>query len=62
MTPPPVHSKVYAWYKNDEPFIGFIGSANYTQKAFGTNQREVMTSSDARDGFNYFESLCKDTI
>lgn len=61
-TAPPVHSKVYAWYKDDEPFIGFVGSANYTQKAFGTNQREVMISSDARDSFNYFESLSGDTI
>ena len=37
---PPVHSKVYAWYKDQAPICGFIGSANYTQLAFGKNQRE----------------------
>ncbi len=31
---PPVHSKVYSWYKDDRPIVGFAGSANYSQFGF----------------------------
>jgi len=59
---PPVHSKIYAWFKNDKPVCGFVGSANYTQSAFGKNQREVMTESDPLQGFEYFQKLIRQTI
>lgn len=59
---PPVHSKVYAWFKDDKPFFGFAGSANYTQTAFLNNQRESMTECDAELCFDYFKSLCDETI
>ena len=26
---PPVHAKVYSWFRDDKPCIGFLGSANY---------------------------------
>jgi hypothetical protein len=58
----PVHSKVYAWYKDDNPIGGFTGSANYTQKAFGNAQREAMSESDPGEGLEYFQSLISDTI
>jgi len=59
---PPVHSKVYSWYKDEQPICGFIGSANYSQKAFGKNQREVMTVADAEQGLNYFQELVPQSI
>lgn len=59
---PPVHSKIYAWFHNDQPICGFVGSANYTQTAFGTKQREVMTPSDAQEGLEYFQALIPQTI
>ncbi len=61
-TPPPVHSKVYAWFDGNKPIAGFMGSANYSQKAFSRNQRELMTSCSAVQGFDYFQSLSSDTI
>jgi hypothetical protein len=59
---PPVHSKVYAWYRDQQPVCGFIGSANYTQTAFGKNQREVMTLADAEQGLDYFQGLIPQSI
>jgi hypothetical protein len=59
---PPVHSKIYAWFKNENPFCGFVGSANYTQNAFGKNQREVMTESNPQQGLEYFQELIPQTI
>lgn len=59
---PPVHSKVYAWFRDNKPLAGFIGSANYTQRAFGRYQRETMSGMDAEQGFQYFNSLAADTI
>lgn len=60
--PPPVHSKVYIWLKDDKPVVGFSGSANYTQMAFGKRQREVLSVCDSVSGLKYFNSLLPDTI
>jgi len=59
---PPVHSKIYAWFNDDKPVCGFVGSANYTQTAFSKKQREVMTDSDPLKGFEYFQELISQTI
>ena len=59
---PPVHSKIYSWFCDDKPFCGFIGSANYTQTAFGKRQREVMATADPQKGFDYFQELVPQTI
>lgn len=56
-SPPSVHSKVYAWYKNDTPVCAFVGSANYSQNAFREKQLEVMQSSDPAECRKYFKSL-----
>lgn len=58
----PVHSKVYAWYRDDAPVCAFTGSANYTQKAFGKYQGEAMTASDPVKGLAYFNQLVPKTI
>ena len=39
---PYVHIKAYAWYKQNAPYKGFIGSANYTRQAFRGKQRECV--------------------
>ena len=62
MEHPPVHSKVYAWLRDGEPVAGFIGSANYSQKAFYHNQREAMEECSPEYGIDYYQELNKDTI
>ncbi len=62
MSPPAVHSKVYVWTKDDQPIFGFAGSANYTQNAFRSKQREAMASCDPKTAFDYFQHLLADTI
>lgn len=60
--PPAVHSKIYAWYKDEEPLCGYTGSANYTQTAFLKTQREVLAPCDAEAAFTYYNNLLEDTI
>lgn len=36
---PPVHSKVYSWFRDNNPIIGFAGSANYSQAGFFSAQQ-----------------------
>lgn len=58
----PVHTKMYAWYKDTQPIEGFSGSANYTQMAFVGRQREVLSSASAEDVKNYFDNILSDTV
>jgi hypothetical protein len=62
MEHPAVHSKVYVWKRDRKPIFGFAGSANYTQNAFRSKQREAMASCDPNVAFNYFQQLLSDTI
>ena len=59
---PPVHSKAYAWFQDERPISGFIGSANYTQNAFSKLQRELLIPCDPKLGLDYFQSLIADSI
>ncbi len=59
---PAVHSKVYAWYDNNIPKIGFVGSANYTQNAFSNSMRETLSSENPKLCFDYFKSLEGETV
>lgn len=59
---PPVHSKTYAWFNGKNPVVGYIGSANYTQTAFGNAQREAMNELDSSEGLLYYNRLIKETI
>lgn len=56
-----VHSKVYAWLRNDEPVRGFAGSANYTINAFRVN-RESLADCSGREASAYYDSLLCDAI
>ncbi len=53
--PPPVHAKVYIWFKEGEPIDAFIGSANYTQTALVGQQIEAMTRCDPKDSLVLFD-------
>jgi hypothetical protein len=60
---PPVHSKVYTWFKDDEPTRCFIGSANYSQLAFTRgNQSEILYEIDGKYGKNYIEKYLNNSI
>ena len=58
---PPVHSKVYAWYNDEQPGIGFAGSPNYTQAGF-LSMQEVLASIEPHEGKGYYESLLRRSI
>lgn len=58
----PVHSKLYIWLSQEQPFCAFAGSANFTQTAFSIRQREIMAECDAVMAFDYFNTLIDDTI
>lgn len=59
----PVHSKVYSWLQGDIPIKGFVGSANYSQKAFiGNLQREVATECSSLHAYEYYKSLIDGTL
>lgn len=62
MKNPSVHSKTYSWFSDDKPVFGFVGSANYTQNAFGNKQRELVGSCDPVESKVYFDSLIDDSI
>lgn len=58
---PPCHSKLYVWFKNEQPYCAYVGSANYSQNAFFGSQIEIMNSCDPVSASSYFDSLVKDT-
>jgi HKD family nuclease len=53
---PPVHSKLFLWYKKNDLYKAFIGSANYTRNAF-YHQREVMAIFDTKNLEEYCNIL-----
>ncbi len=59
---PPVHSKLYIWYKHDRFYKSFIGSANYTQNAFSLRQREILAEIGNKNVIDYFSLLEKESI
>lgn len=58
----PVHSKVYLWMKDDEPFIAFAGSANYTRNGFGKLQREYVVECDPIEAYAFYQDIESDSI
>ena len=56
--PYPVHSKVYVWLADKEPYKAYIGSANYTQGGFvETGYREVMAEVNPHRAFKYYNKI-----
>ena len=60
----PVHSKVYVWLANNEPYRAYVGSANYTQGGFlgKYDFREVMAEVDPREALEYYNIILKDSL
>ena len=54
---PPVHCKLYSWFKNDEPINGFSGSANYTQPGFSSQQVNQLISESPTKIKSFFDEL-----
>jgi len=52
-----VHSKLYLWERNGNPFRAFMGSANYTQTAFSSLRRELIQECSPTDAAVYFENI-----
>jgi hypothetical protein len=60
---PPVHCKVYSWFKNDSPHLGFTGSANYSQFGFFPEQQlNQLTSDDPQAIKHLFDELVQRSI
>jgi hypothetical protein len=59
---PPIHAKIYAWYKNEHPFRGFIGSVNYTQNGFAGGQREIATYCSPSEIQQYFDEMLSESV
>ena len=53
----PVHTKLYIWLQETIPIRAFIGSANFTQSAFGRERREVMTECNLQEAMAYYEKI-----
>ena len=53
----PVHSKLYLWERGEQPILAYIGSPNYTQTAFSSRQREILTEFDPYEALEYFDSI-----
>lgn len=60
--PPAAHTKLYTWRRDSRPLTAFIGSANYTQVAFGTARREAMTSCDPASADAYCRYLAQSAV
>ena len=54
---PSTHSKMYAWFRGADPQIGYVGSANYTQRAFFLGQKEAMEESNPARIREYYNQL-----
>ena len=60
---PVVHSKLYSWYKEKKPVLGFSGSANYSQPGFTpTQQINQLNIDDARQIKEFYDSLLQRSI
>ena len=60
---PEVHSKVYSFFKDKIPFLGFSGSANYTQYGFfSEKQGNQMNSDDSEQIFTYYNNLLEGSV
>ena len=56
-----VHSKLYVWTNDEEPSVSYVGSANYSQKAF-FERREVLYICWPDEALEYYMDIREDTI
>lgn len=53
----PVHTKAYAWFNDEQPVHGYVGSANYTQTGFFQGQSEAMEETDPLKILEYYGAV-----
>jgi hypothetical protein len=59
----PVHCKVYSWYNNEEPYIGYTGSSNYSQYGFFKHlQVNQLNNDDPVEIKKLYDDLLKNSI
>jgi len=58
----PINANLYLWFKGAQPYAAFAGSANFIQKAFSKNQREIMVECDPDKAADYFNEIEGDSI
>ena len=59
----PTHSKLYVWYSAGQPVMAYIGSANYTQRAFIQHvQNEILCCCDPREADTYYQSIIHSSV
>jgi len=59
---PPVHTKLYVWMSEEIPYTAFTGSANYSQRAFSPERREMLVDCDPQAAKWYFDHIRSDTL
>ena len=60
---PPVHCKVYSWFNNDKPTVGYAGSANYSQYGFfSEKQLNQLTTDSPVEIKNLYDDLLRKSI
>lgn len=63
MDVPPIHSKMYLWSFKNEPVTAYLGSANYTQRAFiSGKQGEILGLTDPWLCKEYFDNISSRSI
>ncbi len=62
-TNPPVHCKTYAWFEDEQPLLGFAGSANYSQTGFtSTLQQNQISHEDPQVIKNLYDLLLPNCV
>lgn len=60
---PPVHSKVFSWFMDDRPILGYAGSANYSQYGFFNHlQTNQMTEENPNEIYRFYSRLINNSI
>ena len=60
---PAEHSNLFIWSRSGQPFLAFMGSANFVQSSFvGNHRRELMTQCDPVEAMNCYESVVGRTV
>jgi hypothetical protein len=60
---PPVHSKVFTWYKSGNPAMGFTGSANYSQFGFFEDKQiNQLVEDNAVAIKNFYDELLERSL
>jgi len=55
---PPIHSKIYVWFRDGKPITAFQGSCNYSTQAFDVvKQKNTMAKCDAVQAAEYIDSF-----